>query len=128
MYYSYYNVIGELLYKRSYDSIGKVIEEFGDIVVQQVIDPPETGVGDTITVRVYVVNPPGVSQVVVGLDKDNRKYPLFHEEKETGIFKEQFHFAEPGSFRIAYEATLLDTINHTSQMESNSFVLRFRPE
>ena len=125
--YSYYNVVGYLLYRRSYDAQGIMSEEYGDVVVQQIIDPPVAQVGDTITVRVYIINPPGVSQLMVGIDKNLEGYPLFHEKKGTGIFTEKFSLQKPGSFRIAYEALVKDSVNGNTKAENNSFVIRFTP-
>gem|GEM_PF-5216944 len=125
--YSYSNVVGSLLYRRSYDAQGGMSEEYGYVMVQQIIDPPEAQVGDTITVQVYIINPPGVSQHIVGIGKGLERYPLFHEEKESGVFTEWFSLAKPGAFRIAYEALVRDSVNGTSKVENNSFVIRFTP-
>ncbi len=124
--YSYFDVIGRLMYSRSYSAHGSMIEEHGDIVVQQVISPPEAQVGDTITVRIYIVNPPGVTQYLVGIANKMERYPLFHEEGESGVFVQTFSMAKPGAFRIAYEALMKDSVNGTSQIENNSFVIRFK--
>ena len=125
--YSYYNVVGRLMYSRSYNALRNMSEEYGDVVVQQIIDPPEAQVGDTITVRVYIINPPGITKALVGIDKHLDKYPLFQEEEESGVFVERFAMPRPGSFRVAYEASVKDSVDGTPKVENNSFVIRFLP-
>lgn len=106
--YFFYNDHGHLMYKRSYDIDGKLIEEDGRPLIQIVINNQNLKVGDSLTLEVLVAKPPMCKYNLFIIGKDGYKHDVF---KNVNPCKNVYgkKIIKTGDFLVPIELDFIDT-------------------
>ena len=108
--YFFYNPLGTLCYRRSYNEDGVLIKNIGRPFIYSIIGYTDSiKIGDTIITQIYIASPPHCIHSIYGIYEDFNSDEYFEQTKPY-IYETSMTFTEEGEYGLPFELEFEDTI------------------